>query len=313
MSQLRINRETMRWSTSGAITALAVALTVSALAKDDQRTFRTPSEAAEALVAAAGNNDEQALRQILGSDSQSILNSGDEAEDRESRATFLRKYQEMHRFVKEPDGTTALYVGAENWPAPIPLVNRGGSWFFDVDAGRKEILYRRVGANELEAIEVCHELVSAQEEYYKKPSAGSINQYAQKFVSNDNKHDALYWRGNGAGDESPIGPLLARAGMAASDTQLAAQTNPFYGYYYRVLTSQGKHARGGLKSYLVDGRMTGGFAFVAFPAEYKSSGVMTFLVGKDGVVYEKDLGPHTVEIAQGMKEYNPDSTWRKSE
>jgi Protein of unknown function (DUF2950) len=306
MLQLKINRETMRWSTSGTMTALAFALTVSALAKDDQQTFRTPSEAAEALVSAAAKNDQQALRQILGSDSQSILDSGDEAEDRESRATFLRKYEEMHRFVKEPDGTTALYIGAENWPAPIPLVNRGGSWFFDADAGKKEILYRRVGANELEAIEVCHELVSAQEEYYKNTAAGSVNQYAQKFVSNDNTHNALHWQGNGSENESPIGPLLARAGMAVSGA-------PFYGYYYRMLTSQGKHARGGAKSYLVDGKMTGGFAFVAFPAEYKSSGVMTFVVDKYGVVYEKDLGPQTVEIVQAMKEYNPDSNWRRSE
>jgi len=227
------------------ITALAVALTISALAKDDQQTFRSPSEAAEALVAAVEKNDQQALRQILGSDSQSILESGDETEDRESRATFLRKYREMHRFVGEPDGTTALYVGAENWPAPIPLVNRGGSWFFDADAGKKEILYRRVGANELEAIEVCHKLV-------RKTAGGPVN-----------------------------------------------QTSPLHGYYYRMVTGQGKHA--------------GGFAFVAFPAEYKSSGVMTFIVDKHGVVYEKDLGPHTTGIAQTLNEYNPDSTWRRSE
>jgi Protein of unknown function (DUF2950) len=307
MVGLKLKQEAMCWSTSGAIAALAVALTISALARQQgEQTFPTSLDAANALVTAIEKDDQQAVRQILGPDSQSVIASGDDAEDRESRANFVRKYREMHRFVPELDGTTVLYIGAENWPMPIPLVNRAGSWFFDADAGKNEILYRKIGQNELDAIEVCHELVNAQNEYYDR-----AKQYAPRFVSDANKQDGLYWPASASGNESPIGPLLAKAGIAGSGGQLNA--TPFHGYYYRLLTSQGKDAKGGAMSYLVNGKMTGGFAFVAFPAEYRSSGVMTFLVNKDGVVYEKDLGPRTVEIAQSMTEYNPDSSWQTVE
>jgi Protein of unknown function (DUF2950) len=299
------------WLRAGALLALAAGLAGSVSAQQDvQRTFPTPSDAANALMNAVKNNDEQDLRQILGSDSPSLIATGDETEDRESRENFVRKYEEMHRLVKhEETGQTVLYVGAENWPMPVPLVKRDGAWIFDTNTGKREVLYRRIGENELDAIEACHELVDAQREYYQSASTGSVKHFAQEFTSYDGSHGALYWGSSGPGPSSPIGPLLANAGITASDRQ----PSPFHGYYFRLLTRQGKNARGGAKSYLTAGKMTRGFAVVAFPAEYKSSGVMTFIVSQDGTIYEKDLGPSTGEIARAMEEYNPDASWHRAE
>jgi hypothetical protein len=212
----------------------------------------------------------------------------------------------MHRLVDEPDATTTLYIGAENWPAPIPLVNRAGKWYFDTDAGRMEIMFRRIGKNELSAIRVCEELVAAQKEYFAKN-----NEYAAKFVSDDGKQNGLYWPA-GTGGDSPIGPLVANAGSLSGLT-MDSGAEPFRGYYFRLLDRQGKKAAGGSMSYVADGKMTKGFAFVAYPAVYRDSGVMTFVVAQDGTVYEKDLGKQTVEKAKGMKAYDPDPNWKKSE
>jgi hypothetical protein len=230
------------------------------------------------LVMAMQNNDEKATLELLGADAKQIVSSGDEAEDARTRADFVRAYREMHRLVNEPDGTTTLYIGAKNWPTPIPLVHKGGSWYFDTDAGKKEILYRRVGRNELSAIRVCQERVAG-------------------------RHNGIYWPAAG-GPRSPIGPRVASA---------AAEQSPYRGYYFHILTQQGKHAPGGAKSYIANGRMTEGFAFVAYPAEYRSSGVMTFIVGSDGVVYERDLGKETVALGKAMKQFDPDADWHKTE
>jgi hypothetical protein len=274
-----------------------------------QKTFSSPDEAAQALVAATQNNDEKALLDILGPDAKDVVSSGDEAEDAESRARFVEKYQQMHRLVKEPDGTTTLYVGAENWPTPIPLANKGYLWYFDTAAGKQEILYRRVGRNELSAIRVCQELVAAQKEY----SAQHHNQYAERIFSDEGRHNGLYWKVAAGEPESPIGPLVASATAEGFAPSGAGAPTPYRGYYYHSLRSQGKNAPGGAKKFIVDGKMTGGFAFVAYPAEYRSSGVMTFIVGEDGVVYQKDLGKKTESVAKAMKEYNPDSSWQKAE
>ena len=275
-----------------------------------QKTFGSAQEAADALVAAAKSSDEGALMAILGSDGKEIISSGDAAEDQANRANFAKKYEEMHRLVAEPDGMTVLYIGAENWPWPIPLVNKSGSWYFGTEAGKQEILYRRVGKNEMAAIRVCQELVAAQNEYFAKEH----NEYAQKLASDEGKQDGLYWASADKQSESPIGPHVANAGVPnGAPKNLHTPPAPFHGYYFRIVTRQGKKAPGGAADYIVAGKMTGGFAFVAYPAEYRNSGVMTFLVGKDGVVYEKDLGKKTENAANSIKSYDPDSSWKKSE
>jgi hypothetical protein len=285
-------------------------LTPSLAQQPGQKTFSSPEDASSALVAATHSNDEKAMLDILGSDGKEIVSSGDDTEDAQSRATFVEKYGEMHRLVKEPDGTTVLYIGARNWPTPIPLLDKGGSWFFDTDAGKQEILYRRVGRNELSAIRVCQELVAAQKEFRSTHS----DEYAREIFSAPGQHNGLYWKAAADGEaESPIGPLVAAAvAEGYTKTEEGAPT-PYRGYYFRIVTRQGKNGPGGSKSYIVNGKLTKGFAFVAYPAEYRSSGVKTFMVGQDGVVYEKDLGPKTNVVAGTMKEYNPNSSWQEAE
>ena len=312
-----INRKLESFQRSGglkiatAAVALLAAFPLAAWAQQPgQKTYATAEEASQALFTATQHNDEKAMVEVLGPDGMKIVNSGDATEDAASRANFVAKYQNMHRLVEEPDATTTLYIGAENWPTPIPLVNSAGKWYFDTDAARQEILFRRVGHNELSAIRVCQEMVVAQKEYFAKNG----NQYAEKFVSDPGKQNGLYWPASGGQAESPIGPLVANAGSEgglAKDSTTGAE--PFRGYYFRILDRQGKNATGGPTVYVADGKMTKGFAFVAYPAEYRNSGVMTFIVDQDGVVYERDLGKQTVEKAKSMKSYDPDSKWKKSE
>jgi hypothetical protein len=275
-----------------------------------QKTFSSADEASHALVIALKHDDDKTLLQILGPEGKEIISSGDPAEDQSNRANFVAKFHEMHRLVVEPDGTTTLYIGAENWPTPIPLVNKNGAFYFDTAAGKQEIVYRRVGKNEMSAIRVSQELVAAQKEYFAKEH----NEYAQRFVSEEGKHDGLYWLGTDNEFESPIGPLVANAGSPGDLAKnLPTGPVPFRGYYFRILTRQGKHAPDAAKDYVVNGKMTAGFAFVAYPAEYRNSGVMTFMVNQDGVVYEKDLGPRTETSAKDMKSFDPDSSWQKAE
>jgi len=214
----------------------------------------------------------------------------------------------MHRLVREPDGTTTLYIGAKNWPTPIPLVNKGNSRYFDTAAGKREILFRRIGRNEMSTIRVCQELVAAEKEYYSTQQ----NEYARKIFSDEGQHNGLYWKAADGEPRSPVGSLVASAVAEGYAEQDGAPT-PYRGYYYHILTRQGNNAPGGAKRYIVGGQMTAGFAFVAYPADYGSSGVMTFIVNEDGVVYQKDLGRKTDVLAKAMREYNPDSSWRKAE
>jgi hypothetical protein len=274
-----------------------------------QRTFSSPEEASNALVKAMQSNDEKAMLDILGADGRQIVSSGDEIEDAQARANFVERYQEMHRLVKEPDGTTTLYIGAKNWPAPIPLVIKGHSWYFDTAAGKMEILYRRIGRNEMSTIRVCQELVAAEKEYY----AMQHSEYAAKIFSDQGQHNGLFWKGADGEPQSPVGPLVAAAVAEGYTKGQGGPPTPYRGYYYHVLTRQGKSAPGGAKSYIVNGKMTGGFAFVAYPAEYRSSGVMTFIVGEDGLVYQKDLGKKTDALAKATNEYDPNSSWKRAE
>jgi len=294
---------------AGAILLMACLPTGSIAQQEGQKTFSSPEEAANALVSAAQNNNEKAMLEILGPDGKQIVSSGDETEDTQGRANFVERYQEMHRLLKEPDATMILYIGAKNWPTPIPLVNKGNSWYFDTEAGKKEILFRRIGRNEISTIRVCQELVAAEKEYHSTQHT----EYAQKIFSDEGQHNGLYWKAAGRETQSPIGPLVASAVAEGYANTRDGAPAPYRGYYYHILTRQGKNAPGGAKNYVVNGKMTGGFAFVAYPAEYRSSGVMTFLVGEDGVVYQKDLGKKTEVLAKSMKEYNPDSSWQKAE
>jgi hypothetical protein len=274
-----------------------------------QKTFSSPEEASKALYIAAKNNDTNALMELLGPEGKDVVSSGDEAEDNRNRANFAKRYEEMSRLMKEPDGSVTLYIGSRNWPYPIPLLNKGNQWYFDTDAGKQEILYRRIGWNEASAIRVCQELTAAEKEYYAKEQ----NQYAQKIFSDEGKQDGLYWKVANGEPESPIGPLVAWAVAQEYAERRGETAVPYRGYYFHALTKQGKDGPGGPKNFVVDGKMSGGFAFVAYPAEYRTSGVMTFIVGEDGIVYERDLGKKTDTLAKAMKEYNPDSHWTKSE
>ncbi len=312
MWRTELNFEKSHWAHLPRLVAVAIVLTGcfsgwSVAQQPGQKTFSSAEDASTALVTAAQSYDEKGMLDILGAVGKHVGTSGDDAEDAQNRANFVKKYQEMHRLVKEPDGTTTLYIGAENWPTPIPLVSKGNTWYFDTEAGKAEILYRRIGRNELSTIRVCQELVAAQKEY-----STQHNEYAQKIFSDEGQHNGLYWKAN---DEtlSPIGPLVAAAVTDSYAKGRDFAPSPYRGYYYHILTRQGKNAPGGAKSYIVNGKMTGGFAFVAYPAEYASSGVMTFIVSEDGAVYEKDLGKKTDILAKTMKDYNPNSGWQKAE
>ena len=278
-----------------------------------QTTFSSAAEASRALFRAAQAGNEGALLRIFGPDGKEIISSGDPVEDKISRDQFVRKYREMNRLVEEPDGTVRLYIGAENWPMPIPLVNKSGAWYFDTGAGREEILFRRIGRNEIAAMRVLQELVDAQKEYYSEPRDNAVKQYAQKFVSDQDKHNGLYWKTSNGENESPIGPLVAYANSEGYPKDPNFGPGPFQGYYYGVLTRQGKNASGGAKNYIVNGNMTRGFAFLAYPAEYGASGVMSFIVDQDGIVYQKDLGPNTTNLAKTLSMYDPDETWERVE
>ncbi len=284
--------------------------TLASAQEPGEKTFATPQDAGKTLDEAVQSGDKAAMLSVLGQSASSVVSSGDEVQDKNNGEVFLKRFQQMNRWGSESNGDQTLYLGAENWPFPIPLKkDAAGQWYFDSKAGVEEILFRRIGKNELATIRVCGVLVNAQQDYFQQTHDGdTVHQYAQKFISGPGKQNGLYWKVAEGQPESPIGPLVAYAtGEGYGGQNNSAQ--PFHGYFYRILTAQGKNAPEGAKSYLVDGKMTGGFAFVAYPAEYRNSGVMTFLVDQNGNVYEKDLGPNTAEIAKQMKDYNPDKTW----
>lgn len=314
MRRTKLSFETPHRTRVPKTVALAILLTGSILTgafaqQPGQKTFASPDEAARALAAAAQAMDQKAMLEILGPDGKEIVSSGDPTEDAQNHALFARKYAEMHRLVREPDGMVMLYIGAENWPTPIPLAQKGNAWYFDTNAGKREILFRRIGRNEMSTIRTCQELVAAQKEYY----ASQHGEYAQQIFSDEGKRNGLYWKVADGEPQSPIGPRVAEAVAEGYVKGQAGPPTPYHGYLFHVLTSQGKHAPGGAKSYILNGKMTEGFAFVAYPAEYRSSGVMTFIVASDGVVYQKDLGKKTETLGKAMKEFNPDSTWQKAE
>jgi hypothetical protein len=279
-------------------------------AKPSISTFATPDDASNALLAAAKSGDHDALMAVFGPDSKEVLFSGDEVQDKNSGQAFVAGYGVMHRWRKMPDGGQILLVGADNFPFPIPLKkNADGKWFFDTAAGKEEVLNRRIGRNELAVIDVCEAAVDAQGEYYSKPHDGQpAKLFAAKFISDPGKQNGLYWPSADGQPQSPLGPLAAFA-TAEGYTAKPEGHTAFHGYYFHMLKGQSDKAPGGAKDYMVNGKMTGGFAFVAYPAEYGNSGVMTFIINQDGVLLQKDLGKTTTETATAMSVFDPDSSW----
>jgi len=279
----------------------------------EQKTFATAADAAQALykASAAGNQDE--ILAVLGDEGQELVYSGDAVQDKRGMEGFVKAYKTKHSLVKQGDNAEILQVGANDWPLPIPIVNDGGKWRFDTAAGKEELLYRRIGHNELGAIGACRGYIDAQKDYAAAGHDGSpAGIYAQKLMSTTGKQDGLYWETKEDEGPSPAGPLLAEAGgLGYSPEGLGGKAEPYHGYLYRILKAQGANAKGGAKSYLVDGQLKDGVALVAYPAEYRVSGVMTFIINQNGVVYQKDLGDKSAEIAGAMTEYNPDKTWKR--
>ncbi len=278
-----------------------------------QREFASPDEAVEALVAATRADQVENLLAILGPRGAKLIDSGDPIADRSGRERFSAAYDQAHRLEYEGSRQAVLLVGTEDWPLPIPLVHDGGGWRFDTRAGEQQILDRRVGHNELNVIEVCRTYVQAQREYADlQGSRGGERQYAQRFLSHAGQRDGLYWPATGEEAESPLGPLVAQARAEGYVSESpSGKRHPYFGYFYRILTRQGAHASGGARNYIAgDGRMSGGFALLAYPAEYGDSGVMTFIVNQNGIVREKNFGPHTAKLARAIEEYDPDSSWR---
>jgi hypothetical protein len=289
------------------LTAAVLAFSMASVA-NAQQSFKTAQEAVDALVSAAKTGDRKRILTVLGRDGSDIVSSGDTIADASARNRVIEAYDAKHQVVMEETDKAVLIIGQEDWPFPIPLVRKDSAWRFDTAAGREEILYRRIGRNELSAIETCLAYVDAQQEYAEAGVAGN-GVYAQRIVSRQGKKDGLYWPAQSSADESPLGELAASA--AAEGYRVGQQRAPYHGYYYKVLTRQGRNSSGGALDYVVRGRMIGGFALVAYPAEYGNSGVMTFLVNHQGNVYEKDLGPNTARIAAGLTAFNPDNTWRR--
>ncbi len=276
-----------------------------------QRRFASLEAATSALVDAIRTGDRKAMLAIFGEEGKGIVWSGDEVSDRRARERFVAAYDEKHR-LDGGGGKVVLVVGRDDFPFPIPIVPDGPSWRFDTAAGKEEILNRRIGQNELNTIQVCLAYVDAQREYYARdPDGDALLQYAQKFASSPGRRDGLYWPTSPGEPASPLGPFVARARGEGYSKRSPNVPVPYWGYYYRILTAQGKDAPGGAYDYLAHGRLIGGFALVAYPAQYGVSGVMTFMVNHDGVVYQKDLGPNSAAIARAMRQFNPDSTWKK--
>jgi len=309
----------MRYPSARVLLSCALALLVvvmfegtAAAAQAKQKTFETPEAAVGALIQALRDNNEKELLALLGPGSETLISSGDEVEDREQSAQFVRLYDEKNSLEKAGEKKMILHVGNNDWPFPIPIVNTGKDWRFDTKLGKEEILSRRIGRNELNTIQTCLAVVDAEQEYATRDREGSgLLEYAQKFHSDKGKKDGLYWEVKPGEKPSPLGPFFAKA--QGEGYKKKGKAAPYNGYFFRILTAQGKDAHGGAYSYLVKGKMVGGFALVAYPASYGVSGVKTFIVNHEGVVYQKDLGRDTAKKARSMRDFNPDKTWEKAE
>ena len=298
----------VRWMLLALVIPLAACSNSS---KPSFKLFASPEDAGNAVMEAAKSGDQNAALAIFGPEAKQIIYSGDAVQDKASIDAFAAAYGVMHRWRKMPDGSEILIVGADNFPFPIPLKkNAAEQWFFDLAAGKEEILSRRIGRNELAVINICGALAEAEAEYFSQPHEGA-KQYAVKFISDSGKQNGLYWDSPEGQPKSPLGPLVAFATNEGYSVKPNAHL-PFHGYFFHMLTGQGSHAQGGAKDYVIDGKMVGGFAFVAYPAEYRNSGVMTFIINQDGVLLQKDLGKTTAETATAMTVFDPDGSWSQA-
>ena len=302
--------ETLASLTAAVLVVASASIAASSVALA-QQDYETPQAAVDSLVATAKSGDQKAALIVLGRGGEDIISSGDKVSDDAVRARFVASYDTKHQIAMQGDSKATLMIGDNDYPFPIPLErNKNGTWSFDTEAGRREILFRRIGHNELDAIKTSLAYVDAQNDYASKDrTGGGAGVYAQRFISAPGKKDGLYWPTGPGDEESPLGPLFAaasRQGYHAGEGR-----SPYRGYYYKILTKQGPAATGGAADYIVDGKMIGGFALVAYPAEYRNSGVMTFIVNYAGNVFQKDLGHDTAQIAEDMTSFNPDDTWKK--
>jgi hypothetical protein len=288
---------------------LIFAFIISSTPASAQKTFSSPEDAVKAAIAAARSNNDNELLAIFGPQAKEILFSGDPVADKQRRAEFVAAYDQANRLSTEGEDRI-LIAGKQDWPFPIPIVKKGQSWMFDTEQGKQEVLNRRIGGNELFTIQTMLAIVDAEREYAMKDrDRNGLLEYAQKFLSDPGKQNGLYWEAKAGEPESPLGPIMVQARSQGYGAKITTAPGPYHGYYYRILTAQGKDAPGGAYSYFVKGKMIGGFAVVAYPAEYGNSGIMTFIVNYDGKVFQKNLGPNTAAVAKSMKEYNPDKTW----
>jgi len=304
-----------------AVALVAVALVSGCAPKEqaapataDHRSFASAQEAVDALIAAMNAGDDTELRLLFGPGTEELISSGDEVADANDRASFVERFEASHRLTADGDGRMVLEVGEDDWPMPVPLVERDGRWYLDGAAGEDEIIYRRVGRNELGAIEVCRGFVDAQNDYASEGRDGNAaGFYAAYLISDEGRQNGLYWPTEEGEPESPAGPFVAAAAGEGYRRAASGEPTPYHGYYYRMLYAQGANASGGAMEYFEEGRLVNGFALIAWPADYGVSGVKTFLVNQDGVVYEKDLGEDTATAITSIELFDPDSTWSKVE
>ncbi|MGH7802137.1 MAG: DUF2950 domain-containing protein [Thermodesulfobacteriota bacterium] len=284
-----------------------------------QKSYASPEDAVKALIDAVKANNNQELLAIFGPEGKDIISSGDEVADKNTREKFLSDYEEKNKLEKETPDKVVLDIGSEDWPFPIPIVKKGKTWVFDTKAGKEEIINRRIGRNELDTIQTMHGYVDAQREYVSKDRDGNGDiEFAQKIISSEGKHDGLYWESKEGEEDSPIGPQIAEATVVGytvkKKTEGSESTSaPYHGYFFKIIKEQGKNAPGGRYDYVVNGKMILGYALLAYPASYGSSGIMTFIINQDDVVYQKDLGKSTAKIVESITRYNPDKTWTKVE
>ncbi len=314
-SEIKMNSRRLLFAIFIVITALGVGCNKSRPSSNGPETFASPENAGQAIYAAAKAGDSNALIAIFGPEAKELILSGDPVQDKAGLDLFTSRYDEMHRWGKLVNGGMVLDVGAENYPFPFALLkNSSGQWYFDTASAKQEILARRIGGNELATVDVLNAMADAQTEYFSQTHDDShVRQYAQKFISDEGKQNGLYWKPADENQpESPLGPLAAYA-SAEGYTGNTQAPQPFHGYFYRILTKQGERAHGGAREYVVNGAMTGGFAILAYPAEYGNSGVMSFLINQDGVVFESNLGETTTDAAKAITAFNPDDTWKPVE
>jgi DUF2950 family protein len=313
---MRATAQQHRWRsvvvTAAAIMAMTCGCkkTAELQATASPKEFPSPESAGQAVYSAAKAEDTNSVLAIFGPECREYLLTEDPTQDKVALDEFAEDYEQMHRWAPLEGDAAVLEVGVENYPFPFPLVKTAdGQWMFSSDRAKKEMLARQIGNNELTVIDVLNEMADAQTEYLSAPRDGKAKQYAQRFTSAEGKHDGLYWKVAEGEPESPLGPMAARAAAEGYQPGTKESPQPFHGYFYRILKEQGPHAAGGTKKYVVNASMTKGFAFLAYPAEYHKSGVMTFMIGPDARVYQKDLGPETVETAKSIQSFDPDDTW----